>query len=238
VEEGEPLGFVIALPPECRSLTPYRVRRGDIVPLNDSGWIAVSGAGPANASAAATALVERGARRLVSWGCAAALADGLSPGDLILPSHVRHADGTTARLASPWRDRLVNCLRLHGPVTEGVLAESPGIVASAAEKRAVHEATGAVAMDMETGAVVRTATSFGIPSISVRTIADTAATAIPGAAQAALNPDGEIVVSGLLLQLAQHPSDIIPLIRLFRCFQAAVRALKNVAALAGPTLDP
>jgi nucleoside phosphorylase len=175
---------------------------------------------------------------LVSWGCAGALSGGLSPGALILPSQICQADGATESLASPWRDRLANFLRPHVPLTEGILAESPGIVASVAEKRRLHAATGALATDMETGAVFRAAARFDLPIIAVRAIADTATTAIPGAAEAALNADGELVLHDLLRQLAKHPSDLVPLIRLFHCFRAAIQTLRQVAKLAGPGLDP
>ncbi len=238
MDDPEPVGYVVALPPEGRTLISRRSCRGDILTLKPNHWVAISGAGIDNAGAAAEALVKRGARRLVSWGCAAALTNDLAPGDLVIPDKLVYADGTRASLASAWYERLLTQLKPQFPVRIEGLAESRAIVASADEKRRVHHATGAVATDMETGAVARAALRHDLPCIAVRSIVDTASVAIPSSAEAALDGHGEIVVLRLLAQIAKNPAEIVPLLRLFRAFRSAMRTLERVAMHAGPSLDP
>jgi len=237
VDDAGPIGYVVALPPECRTLIPRRSCRGDILELDRVHRIAVAGAGSDNATAAAEALIARGVRRLVSWGCAAALADGLRPGALVIPQAVIHADGARTSFATPWQSQLLACLQPVAPVCTGPIAECDGIVASAEAKRNLHRTTGAIAADMETGAVARAAQRCGLPSLTIRSIVDTVSVTIPRSAQAALDGDGEIVVSRLLLQLLRSPSEILPLLDLARAFRCAMQSLARVAAHLGPGLD-
>lgn len=236
VEDREPIGVVIALPLECRSLGERRAKRLDMLQRNPHRWIGVSGAGPANAAAAAEALIVRGARRLVSWGCAGALAEHLAPGDVIVAKSVRSADGTLGSVSADWRERLLQSL--GGTVTfdEGMLAESARVVASPGAKRELMKASGAVAVDMESAAVLRVATRHNVPCIAVRAIADTATMALPETVLGALDEHGEVRLARLLLGLAQRPSDLPALLHLNRCFRRAIKSLEQVAALAGPTL--
>lgn len=238
MDDPEPIGYVVALPAECRALTRRRSHRGDLLTLGRHHRVAVAGAGSANATAAAEALVAHGARRLVSWGCAGALAADLAPGQLVLPRALVYADGTATDFDSAWHERLQTGLQARIPVCTGTLAESAAIVASATDKRHLHAATGAIATDMETGAVARTAQRLELPCLAIRSIVDTASVTLPGAAQAALDDHGEIVVSQLLRQLVRNPRQIGALLHLSRAFRAAMQTLTLVAAHAGPDLEP
>lgn len=236
VEVREPIGVVIALPLECRSLGATRAKRLDTLQPHPNCWITVSGAGPVNAAAAAEKLVERGARRLVSWGCAGALAEHLAPGDVIIAQSIRSADGKIGNLAAAWRQRLL--LRLNGqvPCDEGVLTESETVVASPDAKRNLRETSGAVAVDMESAAVLRIAERHQLPFLAVRAIADTAVMALPAIVLNALDEHGEVRLPTLLLELARRPSELRPLLHLNRCFRRAIQSLERVAALSGPSL--
>ncbi|MGY6216288.1 phosphorylase family protein [Methylolobus aquaticus] len=233
MDDAEAIGYVVALPPECRTLTSEPARRGDILSLNSGHRVAVAGAGAANAAAAAETLVAQGVRRLVSWGCAGALSDELLPGDLVIPRELVFADGTTARLAGPWHEQLLTRLQPTTPIRTESITESVGIVASSAAKRSLHAASGAIATDMESGAVARTAQKHGVPWLAIRSIVDAAAVTLPRAAQAALDRDGEMIVSRLLLQLLRTPTEIAPLLRLGRAFRLAMQTLSAVKTQAG-----
>jgi len=233
VDDAEPIGYVVALPPECRTLTSEPARRGDILSLDRGHRVAVAGAGAANAAAAAETLVAQGARRLVSWGCAGALCDELLPGDLVIPRELIFADGTTVHLAGPWHERLLTRLQPTTPIRTESMTESIGIVGSSTAKRSLHAASGAIATDMESGAVARTAQKHGVPWLAIRSIVDAAAVTLPRAAQAALDRDGEMIVSRLLLQLLWTPAEIAPLLRLGRAFRRAMQTLSAVKTHAG-----
>jgi adenosylhomocysteine nucleosidase len=111
------------------------------------------------------------------------------------------------------------------------------MVSSVVEKRRLRDISGAVAADMETGAVARIARRNKLPCLAVRSIVDKASLAIPAAAQAALNAHGEIAVWALLSRLARHPSDLVPLIQLSTAFRTAMQTLRLAARHAGPSLD-
>lgn len=236
MEDRNPIGFVIALPLECRSLTRQRATRLATLQLSPHRWISVSGAGAANAAATAETLVARGAGRLVSWGCAGALAEHLAPGDVVVAKSIRFADGVLGSVSQAWRDQLVQSLGEAVPVDEGLLTEGRSIVASAADKRQLAITSGAVAVDMESAAVLRVAERRNVPCIAVRAIADTATTSFPETVLNALDEHGEIRFASLLLGLARKPSELVALLHLNRCFRQAIKSLKKVAELAGPVL--
>ncbi len=85
-------GIVVALPEELTTLTSKKIDKGRCVFIADKLLVAYSGAGPVNAQAAAELLASKGATRLISWGCAAALSETLKPGDLILADKLIDAD--------------------------------------------------------------------------------------------------------------------------------------------------
>jgi adenosylhomocysteine nucleosidase len=238
VRVPEPVGIVVALPQECRSLTPQRLRRGDIVALNPHSLIALCGAGPDAAGDAASALIGRGVRRLVSWGCAGALSDTLNAGDVVLAQELAGVDGTRYRIDADWHERMRRRLSPHLPIDAGILVESAAIVATAAAKSSLHGTSGAVATDMESAAVLRVAAARGLPCLSVRAIADTASMALPASVTQSLDEHGMVRLPRLLVHLARQPSDIRALLHLRRCFRAALHSLAKVAELSGPAINP
>lgn len=234
--ERDPIGFVIALPLECRSLTRQKVRRLATVELHGRCLIRISGSGGSNAEAAADELVARGARQLVSWGCAGALADHLAPGDVILPASVRTSDGSQVSFCGKWRRRLAQSVAEDIRIDEGSIAESADIVDTVAGKSRLRDATGAVAVDMESAAVLRVAKGHNVPCIAVRAIADNASTPVPRSVLRSVDPHGEVRLARLIIELARDPSELVGLTHLNRCFRAALRSLSRVAELAGPSL--
>jgi adenosylhomocysteine nucleosidase len=230
----QPLGFVIALPAEARSLMRRRAGFGDLVQLPEGHWLAVSGAGPEHARQAVSRLLERKVAALVSWGCAAALAPRLRPGELVVPERLLGADGIEHAVDAEWRRRFTRALSPALPTIAGTLLESPRIVAGRVEKQALYAATGGVAVDMESAAVVRAAAARGLPFLAVRAIADPAAMALPEAVAIALNPRGDVRLGALLRHLLGHPAQIAELTRLGRAFGSAVATLHRARSLSGP----
>jgi hypothetical protein len=115
---------------------------------------------------APTALVGIGARRalpegpVVSFGLAGGLHDGLECGEVLDATRVVDSDGVVLWEGGP--------LGVAGARTATILAVDE-IVDDPAERRTLHERTGADAIDMESGALARTGRLAGC----LRAISDT-----------------------------------------------------------------
>ena len=121
-------------------------------------------------------------------------------------------------------------------VAVGTLLAARQPIASVAEKAALRAASGALAVDMESGAVAEAAAGAGLPFLALRIVADPADRAIPAAALQGIAPDGSRRPSAVLLNLLTRPADLAPLIRLARDSDAALRQLRRVASLVGSAL--
>jgi adenosylhomocysteine nucleosidase len=119
---------------------------------------------------------------------------------------------------------------------QGTLAESVTALKSSTEKKILFERTGAVAVDMESGAVARVAQEAGVPFMAVRAIADSADMAIPQGSLGALDEFGELSLLRLFKGLIRHPLELFDMIRLGWNFRAAQVTLSKVARLAGSHL--
>ncbi|MGH8472465.1 MAG: hypothetical protein ACREVJ_08455, partial [Gammaproteobacteria bacterium] len=86
-----PLGIVTALPVEARCIAKALGSVPGLTRLGDT-LLYVSGIGQARARQAAEMLVAQGARALLSWGTAGALASFLRPGDVIVPDTLLVSD--------------------------------------------------------------------------------------------------------------------------------------------------
>jgi adenosylhomocysteine nucleosidase len=221
------IGIVVALPAECRTLTRRRLRRGEPLAVSDSLHFCLSGSGPDNAAKAAHRLAEAGCNALVSWGCAGALGGHLASGDLVLPAEIACADGTVLPAHPVWHRCAVRYAEtLPCALWTGRLAASDGVVSGRDAKRILAAATGADAVDMESGAIARAATALKLPVLVIRAIADDAATAIPRSVLDALGPHGDTRLPRLIANLARQPSEIPELIRLALAFKAASATLR------------
>lgn len=222
-------GLVVALPEELATLTAKKIHKGQCLFIADELLIAYSGTGPINAEVAAKLLVTRGAGRLISWGCAAALSTSLKSGDLILADKLIDAENSEMTVNVDWyshtKNRLANFMVVHS----GALAESSSIVSSSMDKKQLHSITGAIALDMESIAIAKVARQHTLPFIAIRAIADPVTMSLPLAINYSLNDGGDIMLGRLLLFLLRHPSELPGLIKLGLHFNAAKKTLKLVA---------
>lgn len=223
------IGIVVALPEELGTLTSKNIDKGRCVFISDKVLVAYSGAGPANAQTAAELLASRGATRLISWGCAAALDASLKPGDLTLADSMIDADQVRMDIASGWHSHARNILSAHATVHTGCLAESHQIVSSGKDKKQLHAKTGAIVLDMESVAVAKIARQHTLPFLAIRAIVDPVNMSLPRAINRSLNDQGDVVLIKLLIFLAFHPIELPGLIRLGLHFNAAKNKLKLVA---------
>ena len=225
-------GIVVALPEELTTLTSKKIDKGCCLLMADNLLVTYSCAGPENAEAAAKLLVAKGATRLISWGCAAALSASLKPGDLILADKLMDAEGYIDEkfcVSIEWHSYTKNLLATTIGVHTGCLAESKRIVSSCKDKKQLHSITGAVALDMESVATARVARQYDLPFLAIRVIADPVNMDLPLAINYSLNNRGEIELGKLLMFLVRHPADLPSLIKLGLHFNAAKSTLKSIA---------
>lgn len=227
------LGVVAALSVEARILG-HAVRRPDgLTSLRDGTLVALSGMGSSSAAASAQALIEAGAVGLMSFGLAGGLDPDLRAGSIVVPGEVISPAGARFATSPDWRARLVAALGAtkgaERPVSVGALLTSAQPIDTLEGKARAFEATGAVAVDMESLAVAEVAAGRGLPFIAVRVIVDTAADTLPRAVVAA-SVGGRVRIGRLLGELALAPVECLAMIRLARRYRVATRAMAAVAA--------
>lgn len=195
-----------------------------------------AGGSALRARAGAESLLAGGAGALVSFGIAGGLAPALRPGAIVIADAVVAPDGRRMATDEAWRERLRRRAESGAPatvvpVTIAPVAGEDRVIDSPAAKRSRFEATGAVAVDMESHGVAQAAAEAGVPLLVVRAVADPAARAIPSSALVALTPEGRVRMPKLVAALIARPWEIVPLVALARESRAALRALGRVAAL-------
>lgn len=215
------VGFVCGLADERRFLLRLP---GDVLS-------AVSGARAARASACAAELVGGGAQALVSFGLAGGLDPTLGAGDLVVSARVTAGDATINGDAV-WAER-VQARLTTDMAHAGAVQGEDAVLSSPGAKGRAFARTGALAVDMESVAVARTAEAAGLPFIVVRAIADTAAHSVPAYAAAAIDADGRTQIGAILRGVAAHPTSLVGLWTLATASRAAYATLRVVAPLIG-----
>jgi hypothetical protein len=121
-------------------------------------------------------------------------------------------------------------------ITSGILAASPGVLTSADAKRELAEATGACAVDMESGAVAQVAAKAGIPFIAIRVIADPLDFSPPPPLMSAVRPDGSADPVRLMALMLRGSVTLGTLLRLGSQLRSARSTLLTVVKHAGTEL--
>lgn len=176
--------------------------------------------------------VARGARAILSFGIAGALAPDLETGDCVVARGIV-APACHGRCDEAWTTRLREQLRTS---RFGDVAACDRPLASAAEKRALFEETHALAVDTESHVAAKVAIAHGLPFAIVRVIADTAARALPAAAGVALEPGGRVDLPAVLRSIVAAPSQLPLLARTARDARVAFAALRRVRESLGDDL--
>jgi adenosylhomocysteine nucleosidase len=181
------------------------------------GAVAVGGGLSEGAGAAAERLVRAGATALISVGLCGGLHPDLRPGAIVVPRAVITADGRAGCDAA-----LTAAL---GGVSAASLLAACSVVAEPTRKAELFKATGAVAVDLESGAVARVAERYGLPFAVLRVVCDAADTRLPRAALLALDHTGSIGVWRVAASLLAAPAQVPALLTLARGAAAARTAL-------------
>jgi len=204
---GSDPGFVVGLAAEARL-------------LRSLGWpVAIGGGTARGAWLAAERLVSGGITALISFGLAGGLDPALRAGRLLVPRDI-----ITCSQRLPTDPGLSERL---GGVSIPLLLGARDAVAGAAAKAALFAATGAAAVDLESGAVARVAADHGLPFAALRAICDPAERDLPPAALIALDQHGAIGLARVLGSVVAHPTQLPGLLALAADAAAARRALRD-----------
>ncbi|GJD99350.1 phosphorylase [Methylobacterium isbiliense] len=197
--------------------------------------VATVGAGgnPARLREVLGARTPPGCRAVMSIGIAGGLDPALVPGDVVVASGVVTAGGR--RGAHPDVVAALAHRLADGPfrVVRADLAGVDAAVLSPHAKAALHAATGAAAVDMESHVAAAFADGHGLPFCAVRVVCDPADRALPAAIAKALKPNGEPDLLAVLSALARRSAKVGGLVRLARDSSAAFASLGRCRALLG-----
>jgi adenosylhomocysteine nucleosidase len=173
-----------------------------------------------------------GVAGVVSFGLCGALDPELKVGDLLIGRWVADADDRFEADAA-WATRIAERLPDAKP---GGFARAERPVASAAEKAALRQGTGAIAVDLESFPVARLARWFGVPFAVIRAVSDAADRALPPAAQVGLGADGRPAIGPVFASLRSNPWQIGGLIRTALEAEDGFHALEQARHVLGPRL--
>ncbi len=171
-------------------------------------------------------------RGIISIGIAGALAPEMEVGDVVIAERVVTACEAfetdakwTARLAASFPNATIGAILGRGTIAD-----------TAEVKALLHDATGAVAVDMESHLAADAALTHGLPFAALRVISDRADQSLPPAALVAMNPDGSIALGRVLWSVAKGPGQIGALIRTGRESDRAFAQLLRCVETLGPGL--
>ena len=194
-----------------------------------AGVVAVAGGGDGDRLAARLNALHGDIRGVISIGLAGALSPLLKVGDMVIADQV--ITGTEKwDCHESWRVRLTSRLPF---AHQGQLFGSDVIIADAETKAGLHQATGALAVDMESQIAARFAAKRNLPLAGLRVISDDASHVLPPAALVAMKPDGGIALGRVLGSVLRKPGQVPALIRTARASNKAFAELLRCLDLCG-----
>jgi adenosylhomocysteine nucleosidase len=200
------------------------------------------GVGPVSAARAAEQLLSSAPKPTVlcSSGFCGGLCDGVEVGDVIIADCIIMPDTNLARtkinpeyvetMRTALRDAKI---RFH----VGGLAGSPSAVTSCDAKRALGQSCQAAAVDMETAAVARAATSAGVAMIALRVISDSVLDELPPEVGGFLNDDGDVRIGNVAKFALRSPRNMKTLWHLKSRTDKAVASLSAAWKAVWPALN-
>jgi nucleoside phosphorylase len=177
--------------------------------------------------------VHAGYRAVISLGIAGGLDPSLVPGDVIVATGIAAPDGRHATCLPTARQFVA---RLSEHPKRVIMADLAGVdraVVSPLEKQTLRNATGAIAVDMESHVAAAFAFRHRLPFAAVRVICDPAHRALPTLIATALRPDGKVSLSSVLASLCCQPMQLLAVPRLAGDAAQGFRALRRCRELLG-----
>jgi len=224
------IGITFALPSESSDLIRRlrEIERHDDLIFGKIGnhdvAIAHTGVGASNCNARLEMLVHKAKPRLViSSGFAGGVSEELCVGDLILAEN----------FSDPTRLSRAEQLLQDRPARRVKLFTATSIIESIAERNEIARASGAAAVDMETGAIAAVCTAHGLPLLSLRVISDTPSKPFPAPISILFDVETQRTdLRKLFGYIITGPTRIIRLLHFFRqTRQARAHLTEAIVAL-------
>lgn len=225
------LGIIAALPFEAACFTHNEIRPGTYQIVTPNVYVFYAGMGPDNATSAAQTLVDLKVDALVSWGVAGSLDSGMLSGDIVLPVDVLDVDGQLYHVNQDWHKALTNKLNHPGVYSGGMLVSTHVVQQEARLKSELHQATQAMAVDMESAAVARVALNSNMPFVVIRSIFDTISMRIPASSTNATDQYGNVSIPKLISGLMKNPVELLQYPKLINSYAKAKAGLQRVVEL-------
>jgi adenosylhomocysteine nucleosidase len=163
---------------------------------------------------------------VVSAGVCGGLDPSLRRGDLVVPETVLGLLGERWDVARLYHSRALEALDAMGRrACSGRLVQAADVVATPADKAALLAATGALAVDMESATILRTAQAAGCPALVMRGVSDDAGETLPRALLAAVGADGRLRRGRAVAALAASPAAWLRVLGLRRATALALAAV-------------
>lgn len=135
-------GIIVALSEELSTLKTVPnalwercMIRGKFIFLTDDIILIYAGAGAENAQKATELAVSKGATKLISWGCAAALSPDLKMGDLVLADSLLNSNGLEIAVNATWHQHVKTVLGSDIVAYKGALFNSNVLISTATENK-------------------------------------------------------------------------------------------------------
>lgn len=197
--------------------------------VGTAGVVAVAGGGDGDGLAAKLDAMHGDIRGVISIGLAGALSPHLKVGEVVIADDI--VTGVERwQCHEGWRVRLMSRL---ATAHQGQIFGSDVIIDQAETKAGLHEATGALAVDMESQIAARFAAKRNLPLAALRVISDDATHVLPPAALVAMKPDGRIALGRVLRSLVKRPIQVPALMRTARMSNRAFAELLRCRNLCG-----
>ncbi len=169
---------------------------------------------------------------IVSFGVAGGLAPNLRPGACVIATAIL-SESRRMKTDAAWSQKL---MRTMPDAVAGALMGVPAPVAHPDSKRALHQRTGAIAVDMESHIVAAVGARHNVPVAAIRVITDPARRALPASAVAAMRPDGTTDIVAMIRSVMRSPRELSALFRTALDARAARATLIRGRRLLDPAL--
>ncbi|WP_188609077.1 phosphorylase family protein [Chelatococcus reniformis] len=170
---------------------------------------------------------------VVSFGLCGGLDPALRSGDLVVGTTVAAAGTTLASQEGLGRVLVRRLASLGQPARLGVVAAVDAPVLTWRDKARLREATGAIAVDMESLVAARFAAECGLPFVVLRAVSDPADRDLPPLVLKAVGADGRLDLKVVAAAVARSPAQIGGLVAAGLDSAAAFAALGRVRRLPG-----
>jgi len=182
------------------------------------------------AQKSAESLIEQGASHLISFGVCGGLSPYVKAGDLILADQAA-MNGIVLPVTKAWQKAALT--QLPNAKT-GIILSVDTPITTAAAKHQAYESTSAIAVDVESFAVMQAAKNHNLPCLIIRAVLDGAKQELPETALSGVDENGNTQIWPVIKALLKRPQDLPALIDLTRASGRAQETLKAIIKKGAP----